>query len=169
MNKNPDIYNSDQCSESTRDGNSRHSNKPRLLTKAGIVFLLLIAAVTLPSLTAFSDHRQSKQAAAQKDDSGEKSLDLVPMMKNKQFREGLNHVYTEPDGTRLSARVKDGKIAGWIVTDKDGKVIPSTYSASAKKKQCILCYENAKTGKRVCRVVPCDSIIVKPINETKKA
>jgi len=132
--------------------------------------LFLATAVALPSLAAFSDHRQSKLPVtkSQTQNPGQsQEIDVVPTLRNKQFREGLNHVYTGPGGVRLSARVKGGKIADWVVTDKNGKVIPSTYSQAAKK--CRVCIK-PEGGKEVCFYVLCKNIIIKvPGGGTKQA
>jgi hypothetical protein len=123
--------------------------------------LFLVAAIALPSI-GFSDSRQSKRISA-KVESGGKSqeIDVAPIMKNKQFREGINHVTTGPGGVRLSMRVKDGKIADWVVTDKNGKTLPSTYSA--KEKQCRVCIK-PEGEKEICFLVPCKNITIKVPN-----
>ncbi len=171
MKRNSDIYNSDQRSEFSQNTDSRLSNRLRLLTKVGIVTLFLAAAVALPSLAAFSDHRQSKLPVAKPQTGNSKAdrvIDVTPMMKNKQFREGLNHVYTGPGGARLSARVKGGRIADWIVTDKNGKVLPSTYSRQSKGKKCRVCIK-PEGEEEFCFYVECKDIVVVPKGGTKQA
>jgi hypothetical protein len=160
MNKNMTIYNTNQSSEFSHDTNNKTSRSLRLLAKVGIITLFLVAAIALPSLAAFSDSRQSKPSTKAQADRGSKSqeIDVVSIVKNRQFREGLNHVYTAPGGVRLSMRVAGGKIADWVVTDKNGKVIPSTYSA--KTKMCRVCIK-PEDGKEICFLVPCKNIIIK--------
>lgn len=155
MNKNITICNSDQCSEFSQDTDSKLSHKPRLLTRVWILTLLLVTAVALPSLAAFSDDKPRVANAQAKDSKEDQEIDVVPMVKNKQFREGLNLVYTGK-GLKLSARVKDGKIDNWVVTDKNGKELPSTYARAARN--CRLCV--TIEGVRVCLIVPCRGTII---------
>ncbi|MEW6210103.1 MAG: hypothetical protein AB1631_17180, partial [Acidobacteriota bacterium] len=140
-------------------------SKRRLpLSRTWIAFLLLIAAIALPSLPAFSDDkpRAAKKDAVfapanaqTKDSKEDQEIDVVPMVRNKKFREGLNPVYTGK-GLKLSARVKDGKIDNWVVTDSNGKELPSTYARSVR--YCRICV--TVNGVRVCLIVPCKGTIV---------
>jgi hypothetical protein len=63
MNKHLTMYNEDQHSESARDEDIKSSHRLRLGTRIGIVFLLLIAVITLTSLPALS---KDKPRAPQK-------------------------------------------------------------------------------------------------------
>jgi hypothetical protein len=152
MNENLIAHNQNQQSEPSAD--NKLSRRLRLLAKTGIGFLLLIAALALPSLPAFSDSKP-RAVTIQKEEKA-KEIDLVPAVKNKQFREGLNHVYTGPEGLKLSARVKGDKIADWVVTDKNGKELPATYSKAVR--YCRICVTVG--GVRVCLIVPCKGTII---------
>lgn len=163
MNKNITIYNSDQRSEFSQNTDSKLSRRFGL-SRTWIAFLLLIAAIALPSLPAFSDDKPRAGKAQLSDKTRDKEaedikdsqvIDVVPMVRNKQFREGLNPVYTGK-GLKLSARVKDGKIDNWVVTDSKGKELPSTYARAARN--CRICV--TIEGIRVCLIVPCRGTII---------
>ncbi len=53
------------------------------------------------------------------------AVDLREMIKSKRLREGINLVYTDKFGSRISARVKDGVIVEWLAADKKGKRLPT--------------------------------------------
>lgn len=57
MNKHLTMYNKDQHSKSARDEDIKSSHRLRLGTRIGIVFLLLIAVITLTSLPAHADNK----------------------------------------------------------------------------------------------------------------
>jgi hypothetical protein len=71
-------YNTDQRSESARDEDRKSYQKLRLLTRVGIVFLLLTAVITLPSLPALADHkpRTPKKVRAIKNINDDATKDL---------------------------------------------------------------------------------------------
>jgi hypothetical protein len=167
MNKNLITHELNQGNESARDGNRKFSHRPRLLLRVWLVALLLVAAVTLPSLQAFAqqrlaqetrDHRtagvETRDHRTEKIDPEEHlTADVIPMLKDKQLREGLNLIHTGPKGLRLSAQVKGGKITNWLVTDKGGKIVPSAYYRVANRTTCYKCI--TPLGARICWRIPC--------------
>ncbi len=164
MNKNIFTHNRNRRSEFSNDTDSKPSHRFRP-SRTWIALLLLIAAIALPSLPAFSDDKPrtakakdgsfASASAQTKDSKQDQEIDVVPMVRNKQFREGLNPVYTGK-GLKLSARVKDGKIDNYTVTDSNGKELPATYAKSVR--YCRICVTIA--GVRVCLIVPCKGTIV---------
>lgn len=78
------------------------------------------------------------------------------MLQGKQLQDGLNLIHTSPKGVRLSAKVNNGKIMDWVVTDKNGRNIPTTMQKKAEggKMTCWKCYEDSE-GNLQCYVIPC--------------
>jgi hypothetical protein len=177
MNKNLTTRNLNQGNEPEQNGDRRFLHRSRLLIRIWIVSLLLVTGVTLPSLSAFSqqreaqdtrDHRTEKMETRDhrtpevetRDHRTEKidpeehlAADVIPMLKNKPLREGLNFVHTGPKGLRLSAQVKGGKITDWVVTDKGGKIVPSAAYRVANRATCYKCI--TPLGARICWRIPC--------------
>jgi hypothetical protein len=167
MNKNLSTHNLNQGNEPARTGDSRFLHRSRLLLRIWIVSLLLVTGVTVPSLSAFSQQREAQETrdhrtvkVETRDHRTEKidpedhlAADVIPMLKNKPLREGLNFVHTGPKGLKLSAQVKGGKITDWVVTDKGGKIVPSASYRVANRATCYKCI--TPLGARICWRIPC--------------
>jgi len=52
------------------------------------------------------------------------AADLRERIKSAELEEGLNVIATDEDRVTLSARVKGGKIVGYVFTDAQGKRVP---------------------------------------------
>lgn len=82
-------------------------------------------------------------------------VDLIPLLEGKKLNEGLNQIYTHTDGSKISVKIIKGQIAGYVVTDKMGKIRPvfqKRKEGEGPEVRCWVCYENPDGSKDCFRI-----------------
>jgi len=56
-----------------------------------------------------------------------KATDLRPKVQAARLRDGMSPIETTPEGVRISAKVQQGSIVDWVVTDQQGRQLETTF------------------------------------------
>jgi hypothetical protein len=136
MNNNLNTNNLNQCIESPREEGGKLSHRLRLLTKVGIVTLLLVAGIALPSLAALSDHPQRKQSSSEREQAASRATSKQPPQASPQiaergisFRSAMERL---PQNVRLqfleSLMFKNGRLATAYIGGIKSHLPPTQYN-----------------------------------------
>lgn len=123
-------------------------------TKYHRMLVLMLAAGLMLSGPAYVAAQEKTTAKPAKTSEG---VDLRPKM--KEMKEGKNLLYSGRE-VKITAVVKDGKVARWSATGPDGKTLPTVLRRG--KVSCQVCIKTTdeKTGqeKEHCYPVDCDRL-----------
>jgi hypothetical protein len=135
----------------------RHKTAPimGLLLVFVLMALLVTAGFAGPSHIPQNKNQQPKT----------ESVNLIPKIKRKKLKPGLNLFHTFSAGTRVWAKVEAGEIVGWVFADSRGQELPSTMSRPARKDStgqsvhyCQKCVNTKDPDGRIitiCGEIPC--------------
>ena len=94
-------------------------------------FLLAFFTISLSVTADFAGASRAFQDRNQKPKS--ESVNLIPKIKSKKLKPGLNHFHTFSSGIKVWAKVETGEIMDWIFTDSRGQELPSAIFRDSKK------------------------------------
>ena len=86
------------------------------------------------------------------------TADLRNRIGTGKFKEGLNIVEIDDDQVALTAKVENGRIAGYVFIDSSGAEIPGTVLRKQSRpgvpvEECFICRRRGDTI--TCKQIPC--------------